>query len=137
MMAHLGATMPVIEPGRVEIHMPYDSRLTQQHGYVHGGALATIADSAAGFAAFTLMAADQQPLTVEYKLNTLRPGAGELFVARATVVKAGRTLTVVDSDVFASEGGAETLCLRSLQTIIGLSGRPDAEALASHGEPND
>lgn len=64
MMAHLGATMPVIEPGYVEIHMAYDARLTQQQGYVHGGALATIADSAAGFAAFTLMAEDQQPLTV-------------------------------------------------------------------------
>ncbi len=129
MMAHLGATMPVIEPGYVEIHMPYDACLTQQHGYVHGGALATIADSAAGFAAFTLMAEDQQPLTVEYKLNTLRPAIGELFVAKARVLKAGRTLTVVDSDVFARRGGDETLCLRSLQTIIGLSGRTDAEAL--------
>lgn len=127
MMAHLGARLELVEPGRVEIAMPYDERLTQQHGHVHGGAMATIADSAAGFAAFTLMEADQQPLTVEYKLNILRPGRGELFVARGDVIRAGRTLTVVKAEVFARDGVDEQLCVTSIQTIIGLRGRPDAD----------
>lgn len=125
-MDHIGARMSRIEPGLCEIELPVRPELTQQHGYVHGGALATIADSAAGYAAFSLMDATSAPLTVEYKLNILRPGQGERMVARARVIKPGRTLTVVQADVFGVSGGEETLCVTSLQTLMRLEGKADA-----------
>jgi uncharacterized protein (TIGR00369 family) len=125
-MATLGAEMGVVRPGEVEIFMPYSDRLTQQHGYLHGVALAGIADSAAGYAAFTLMDVDESPLSVEYKVNMLRPGAGDSFVARARVIKAGRTLSVVRADVFAiGTDGGETLLQTMLQTMIALAGKAD------------
>ncbi len=124
-MRHVGAVLEIVEPGYCEIHMPYRPELTQQHGYVHGGALATIADSAAGYAAFSLMAAESSVLTVEYKLNLLRPGDGELFIAKGTVVKPGRSLTVVNGDVFAVKDGRELMCLTSIQTLMSLAGQSD------------
>lgn len=124
-MAHIGASLEVVEPGYVEVHLPYREELTQQHGFIHGGALATIADNAAGYAAFTLMAADTSILTVEYKLNILRPGQGEKMIAKGKVIKPGRNLTVVDSDVYAVRGGEEVLCVASIQTLMALPGRED------------
>lgn len=124
-MDTLGIRMAVIEPGYCELHVDNRPALTQQHGFVHGGVLATLADCAAGYAAFSLMPADSSPLTVEYKLNILRPGQGETMVARARVIKPGRTLTVVDSDVYGVTGGAETLCVTSIQTLMTLHGRVD------------
>ncbi len=125
MMAHLGVEMTEVAPGHCVLDMPYNRELTQQHGYIHGGALATIADSAAGYAAFTLMGPEDSPLTVEYKLNILRPGAGEHFVAKANVIKPGRTLTVVRADVFAIHNGTEALCVTSIQTLMALAGKTD------------
>ncbi len=125
-MDHIGARMTRIEPGLCEIELPVRPELTQQHGYVHGGALASIADSAAGYAAFSLMDANSAPLTVEYKLNILRPGEGERVIARGHVVKPGRTLTVVRADVFGVSGDTETLCVTSLQTLMRLAGKADA-----------
>lgn len=125
MMAHVGAEMTEVGPGYCEIVMPWREEITQQHGYVHGGALATIADSAAGYAAFTLMGPEDSPLTVEYKLNILRPGVGERFAARGRVIKPGRTLTVVQSDVFAIDGSGEVMCLTSIQTLMTMSGKAD------------
>lgn len=126
-MDHIGARMTRIEPGLCEVELLVRPELTQQHGYVHGGALATIADSAAGYAAFSLMDANSAPLTVEYKLNIVRPGEGVRVVARARVVKPGRTLTVVQADVFGvSAEGVETLCVTSLQTLMRLEGKADA-----------
>lgn len=129
-MALLGATMPVIEPGYCEIHMPFRDDLTQQHGFLHGGALASIADSAAGYAAFSLMPADAAPLTVEYKLNIMRPGQGARVEARAKVIKPGRSLTVIQADVYnihVAEDGTEReeISVTSLQTLITLAGRSD------------
>ena len=125
MMAHIGATLAAIEPGACEIHLPYRRALTQQHGYVHGGALATIVDSAAGYAAFSLMPADASILTIEYKLNILRPGEGELMIARGRVIKPGRSLSVVNADVYAVKGGVETLCVTSIHTLMVLHGKSD------------
>ena len=125
MMAHLGATLAAVEPGYCEIHLPYRRALTQQHGYIHGGALATIIDSAAGYAAFSLMPADSSVLTVEYKLNILRPGEGELIIARGRVIKPGRSLSVVNADAFAVKGGAETLCVTSIHTLMAMHGKAD------------
>ncbi len=124
-MGHIGAELAVIEPGYCEIHLARRPEITQQHGFVHGGAMATIADSAAGYAAFSLMPADSSVLTVEYKLNIVRPGAGEKLMAKARVVKPGRTLTIVSAEVFALLDGAERLCMTSLQTIMALHGRSD------------
>ena len=124
-MRYIGATIAVIEPGFCEIHLPYREELTQQHGYIHGGCMATLADNAAGYAAYTLMAADASPLTVEYKLNILRPGAGHTLIARGRVLKPGRTLSVVNADVFALNAGEETLCVTSIQTLMALAGKAD------------
>ena len=132
-MALLGATMPVIEPGYCEIHLPFRDDLTQQHGFIHGGALASIADSAAGYAAFSLMPEDSAPLTVEYKLNIMRPGGGARVVARGTVIKPGRSLTVIRADVYnvhVADDGTETeeIAVTSLQTLMTMQGRSDTKA---------
>ncbi|HEX6045460.1 MAG TPA: PaaI family thioesterase [Pyrinomonadaceae bacterium] len=97
----IGASLTLVEPGVVEITLPYRADLTQQHGYVHAGVVTTIADSACGYAAYTLMPVESDVLAVEFKVNLLRPAKGELFVARAEVMKPGRTLTVVRADVTA------------------------------------
>jgi uncharacterized protein (TIGR00369 family) len=125
-MAELGAEMRTVRPGYVEIALAYQPRLTQQHGYMHGVALTAIADSAAGYAAFTLMDVGDSPLSVEYKVNLLRPGAGKEFIAKAEVIKAGRTLTVVKADVWAlQDDDAEVLVQTMLQTMIALAGKGD------------
>jgi uncharacterized protein (TIGR00369 family) len=124
-MALLGARLNRVEPGRCEIHLPYRPELSQQHGYFHGGIIGTIADSAGGYAAFTLMPADASVLTVEYKMNLLAPGDGALLIARGRVVKPGRTLIVAAVDAVVVKGGRETLCATLLQTLMTMHGRPD------------
>src|SRR6266498_4605412 len=99
-MRLIGAELDRVEPGMVEIRLPYRADLAQQHGYLHAGVVTTIADSACGYAAYSLMPAGSEVLSVEFKVNLLRPAQGETFVARAEVIKAGRTLTVVRADVF-------------------------------------
>lgn len=124
-MALLGAELIRIEPGICEIRLDYRPEVSQQHGYMHGGIVGTIADTAGGYAAFSLMAADASVLTVEYKLNLLAPADGEWIVARARVVKSGRSLAVSAIDVVVSKQGRETLCATSLQTLMTMHGRPD------------
>src|SRR5678816_2333819 len=97
----IGGELTRVEPGVIEITLPYRADLTQQHGYVHAGIITTIADSACGYAAYTLMPPGSDVLAVEFKVNLLRPAKGETFVARAEVIKSGRTLTVVRADVHA------------------------------------
>lgn len=125
MMQTIGATLETVAPGRADISLPFRTDLTQQHGYLHAGVVATIADSACGYAAYTLMPADSSVLTVEYKINLLAPARGDRFVARATVLRPGRTLTVVQADVFASTNGTEVRTATMLATLIGLRDRPD------------
>ena len=96
----IGARLTLVEPGIVEITLPFRADLAQQHGYLHAGVVATVADSACGYAAYSLMPAGSEVLSVEFKVNMLRPAQGVEFVARAEVIKAGRTLTVVRADVF-------------------------------------
>lgn len=100
-MSLIGGELTRVEPGIIEISLPYRTDLTQQHGYVHAGIITTIADSACGYAAYTLMPPGSDVLAVEFKVNLLRPAKGETFVARAEVIKSGRTLTVVRADVHA------------------------------------
>ncbi|MEO8006738.1 MAG: PaaI family thioesterase [Betaproteobacteria bacterium] len=124
-MALLGAKLARVAPGECDIELPFKPELTQQHGYFHGGIIGTIADSAGGYAAFSLMPADSSVLTVEYKMNLLAPGDGDLLIARGRVVKAGRTLVVTQIDVFVSKAGSETLCATLLETLMTMHGRPD------------
>jgi len=124
-MRTLGGELTVVEPGHCEIRLPFREDLGQQHGYFHAGAMAAVADSAGGYAAYTLMGARDSVLTVEYKVNLLAPGRGEEIVARARVVRPGRTLTVCQVEVFAVTAGTETLCATMQQTVIRLADRPD------------
>jgi uncharacterized protein (TIGR00369 family) len=128
MMQTIGATLDMVAPGRAEISLPFRADLTQQHGFLHAGVVATIADSACGYAAYTLMPADASVLTVEYKINLLAPARGDRFVARATVLRSGRTLTVVQADVFAYADGGEVRAATMLATIIALRDRADRPA---------
>lgn len=124
-MKLLGARLARLAPGECDIELPFKSELTQQHGYFHGGIIGTIADSAGGYSAFTLMPEDSSVLTVEYKMNLLAPGDGELLIARGRVLKAGRTLIVSRVDVVVVKGGRETLCATLLETLMTMHGRPD------------
>ena len=121
-MRSMGAEMTRVEPGFCEIRLFYRKDLSQQHGYFHAGALGAIADSAGGYAAYTLMGTGDSVLTVEYKLNLVAPGRGELAIARARVIRPGRTLTVCQVDVFAVQDGTETLCAVMQQTVMRMEG---------------
>ena len=124
-MALIGATITRVEPGRCEIELPVRDDLTQQHKFVHGGVVGMIADSAGGYAAFTLMPADASVLTVEYKINMLAPAKGERLVARGEVLKPGRTLSIVRADVYALDAGRETLVAATQQTLMVMHGMRD------------
>lgn len=120
----IGASLSVVEAGLVEITLPYRADLAQQHGYLHAGIVTTIADSACGYAAYTLMPPGSEVLSVEFKVNLLRPAEGLSFVARAEVVKAGRTLSVARADVFGVYGNDERELVAAMQaTIICLPGK--------------
>jgi uncharacterized protein (TIGR00369 family) len=120
-MALIGARLVTVTPGTVEIELPFRDDLTQQKGFVHGGIIGMIADSAAGYAAFSLMPAGCSLVTVEYKMNILAAATGAL-VARGEVVKAGRTLTVARAEVYAQD---RTHVATMQQTLMMLAGRPD------------
>jgi uncharacterized protein (TIGR00369 family) len=120
MMHLIGASLSLVERGVVEITLPYRPDLTQQNGYLHAGMVTTIADTACGYAAFTLMPAGSKVLSVEFKVNLLRPATGDIFLARAEVIKAGKTLTVVRADVFALIENNRTLVATMQGTMICL-----------------
>ena len=124
-MGTLGAELVSVEPGRSEIALPYSDAIAQQHGYFHGGAIGAIADTAGGYAAFSLMPDGMTVLTVEYKLNIVAPGKGERLIARGHVVRPGRTLTITRADVFAVTGAGEKLCAIMQQTLMCLEPAPD------------
>jgi uncharacterized protein (TIGR00369 family) len=122
-MATLGARLVRVAPGEVEIALPVSAHLCQQHGFVHAGAVSTIADSAAGYAALTAMPAGAGILTAEFKINLLAPATGEELRALGKVVKAGRTLTLATAEVFAVSGGARKLCAMMTATCMTIGGR--------------
>ncbi len=125
-MRLVGAHMGRLAPGYCEIELPYREDLTQQHGLFHGGFTSAIADTACGYAAYTLFGAEDSVLTVEYKINLLAPAAGDRLLAVARAKKSGRTLTVCEFEVTAFKGGAQALCACGLATMIRLPNRPDA-----------
>ena len=124
-MELIGARLTRVEPGLVEIELPYRADLTQQHGFFHACITITIADSAGGYAAVSLMPAEASVLTTEFKINLLAPAEGELLRALGRVVRPGRLLTVCEVDVFALKDGAAKLCAKLLETLMCLEGRPD------------
>lgn len=132
-MELIGAVLTKVEPGHVVIELPYRPDLTQQHGFIHGGMTAMIADSAAGYAAFTLFPADSSILTVEFKINLVAPADGERLVASARVKKTGRTLTICEFEVSAMKHGRATVCALGLQTLIHLPGKPDTPEMRPAG----
>jgi uncharacterized protein (TIGR00369 family) len=109
MMATIGARVDVVRPGHVELSLDVREDLTQQNGFLHAGTIAALADSACGYAALTLMPAGSDVLSIEFKVNMLAPAKGESIVARADVLRAGRTVVVCRADVYAKESGDEKL----------------------------
>lgn len=118
MMSTLGASLERLAPGACTIALPYDGRLVQQHGFVHAGVLATILDSACGYAAYTLMPAEAGVLSVDFSTHLLSPAKGERFEARAQVVRSGRNITVCRAEAWAIEGTSEKLCALMTGTMM-------------------
>jgi len=125
-MRTLGISIARLEPGDVELAMAYSPDLTQQNGFVHAGIITAGLDSACGIAAFTLMPAGSDILTVEFKTNLLAPARGQRFAFRASVVKPGRTLTVCEGRAYAEHDGVETLVATMTGTLMALPRRPSA-----------
>jgi uncharacterized protein (TIGR00369 family) len=124
-MSVMGATMTRVEPGEVAIDLPFDPDLTQQHGFVHGGAIASVLDAACGYAASSLMSADVGVLTVEFKINFLAPAAGQRFRFTGRVRRAGRTVTFVDGDAIAVDGPRSRTIATMQATMMTVQGRDD------------
>ena len=126
-MGTLGATLVEIEPGRVVLGMSHRPGLTQQHGFVHAGMVATALDSACGYAAFTLMPAGAGVLTIEFKINLLAPARGPLLSFEGLVIKAGRTISVADGRAFQFEpgGAGRKLVATMTATLMTVTGRDD------------
>jgi len=130
-MVSIDAELTHVAPGHVEIRLPWRSDLTQQHGFFHGGIVGVLADTAGGYAAFSLFPADATVLTVEFKLSLLAPAQGEALRVRSKVVRSGRTLTVCHSDVFACADNTEIQCATALVTLMRLDGKPDVPPASS------
>lgn len=126
-MTHIGAELGRVEPGYCEIRLPFQQTLTQQHGFFHGGVTTTIADSACGYAAFTLMPADASVLTIEYKVNFLAPARGEQLLARGHVVKPGRNIIVSQSEVTVIKGDGLRVCASMTGTMMVMRGLGEKE----------
>ena len=122
-MQTLGARLGLIAPGAVNIELDWAPGLTQQHGFLHAGMVATALDSACGYAGFTLMTADASVLTIEFKINLLAPAKGQRFRMEGRVLKPGRTITVCEGRAFAIEGAQEKLVATMGCTLMAVTGR--------------
>lgn len=122
LMAHLGAELGEIRAGQVTIRLPFRQELTQQHGYFHAGGTSSIADSAGGYAGYTLFPDGHAVLTVEYKLNLINPARGEWLEAIGRVIKPGRTLTICQLDVWGVDGEQRIHVATGMQTLISVKG---------------
>lgn len=122
-MATIGATLAEVAPGRVHIELPWAASLTQQHGFLHAGMVATALDSACGYAGFSLMPPEAAVLTIEFKINLLAPAKGQRFRMEGQVIKPGRTITVVEGRAYALDDGREKLIATMHATLMALVGR--------------
>ncbi len=127
-MTTIGARIAALRPGYCEIELPFRRDLCQQHGFLHAGITTTIADSAAGYAAFSLMPRGSSVLTVEFKVNLMAPAAGDLFIGRGKVIKPGRTLLAVEAEVIARGPNGEKTVAQMLATMMCLADKADAPA---------
>jgi uncharacterized protein (TIGR00369 family) len=119
-MTTLGITIERLSAGEIELGMAYNEAYTQQHGFVHAGIITAALDSACGYAAFSLMPANAEVLTVEFKTNLLAPAKGSRFVFRARVIKPGRTLTFCEAQAFAHNDAGEKLVATMSGTLMAL-----------------
>ena len=126
-MKTLGATLGLLEPGAVDIHLDWAQGLTQQHGFLHAGVVSTGLVSACGYAAFTLMPAEAAVLTIEFKINLLAPAKGQRFRMEGRVLKPGRTISVCEGRAYALQDGHETLVATMGCTLMAVTGRPDVQ----------
>jgi uncharacterized protein (TIGR00369 family) len=122
-MATIGARLTRVEPGKVDIELAMREDLVQQHGFLHAGVLASAADSACGYAALSLMPAGAAVLSVEFKINMLAPAAGDRIVARGSVIRAGRTITVCWGEVAAFTGADEKVVATMVATMMTVQDR--------------
>jgi uncharacterized protein (TIGR00369 family) len=123
LMSTIGARLTDVQPGAVTIRLPFRDDLTQQHGFLHAGTIASVADSACGYAALSLMPADAGVLSIEFKVNMLAPAKGDAIVARGTVIRAGRSIMVCRADVHAVSGTEEKLIAAMQGTMMVVEGR--------------
>ena len=121
LMGTIGARLVRVAPGEAEIEAPFSDGLTQQHGYLHAGVLTALVDSACGYSALTLLPADMEVLSVEYKVNFLAPAEGERFVARGRVERPGQRITVCSGEVVAVAGSEEKRVVVMLATMIAVT----------------
>jgi uncharacterized protein (TIGR00369 family) len=124
-MATIGASLIRVEAGHVEIELPYQESLTQQHGFLHAGVVTAVLDSSCGYAAFTLMPPGAGVLSVEFKVNLLAPAKGDILVARGRVLRPGRTITVCQADGFMRTGTREVPIATLLGTMMTVTDRAD------------
>ena len=122
MMTTLGVEVIAVEPGRVEMSLRHDDRFTQQHGFLHAGAVASVLDTACGYAAYSVMPPEASVLTATYTINLLAPAAGERFAITGEVVRAGRTLVVCRGEAFADDGRRPFAVMQATMTAV--VGRP-------------
>lgn len=116
-MQALKGELVAVRPGYVEIHLPFSEATRQQHGFFHGGMVATVADSASGYAAYTVLEGDEECLSAEFKINFLSPAKGENLIARGSVIKAGRSLVITEASVSVVRDGQEIDCALMLHTL--------------------
>jgi len=126
-MRTVGASIAAVRPGEVEIVFPYNSGLTQQHGFIHAGIVSTVLDSACGYAALSLAPENAAVLTVEFKVNLLAPAKGDSFRAVGSVKKAGKTITVAEGELFAQNGDGQKLVATMTATIMSIADREGLE----------
>jgi uncharacterized protein (TIGR00369 family) len=119
-MQTLGVTVDDVAPGRVTLCLPFAPHLTQHHGFLHAGVITTVMDSAAGFAAFTLMDAESEVLTAEFKSSFIAPARGQSFRVVGDVIRSGRTLTFAQAQAFANDNGVETLIATLSATMMAV-----------------
>ena len=127
LMQTLNCKLGEVSPGKVEAIIPFDMKFTQQHGFFHGGITGVMADNVAGYAAFTLFEETDSVVTAEYKINLLAPAIGDFMISRAEVIKSGRTLSVVKSDVYVKSGDIEKHVATGLFTIMRLVNQAKTE----------
>jgi uncharacterized protein (TIGR00369 family) len=114
----MGARITALDAGRCVVNLPYGPDVSQQHGFFHGGAIGALADTAGGYAAMTLFPAGTDVVTLEYKINFLRPAVGDILIAEGLVLRVGRTVSVTRVDVYIQSGERRTLCAAIQQSVM-------------------